>query len=395
MKQRLHIVIASELYEFAGGCESWLKYFLAQGMIRNEYFQDVHIYHVFPQQFEQSFLKDLHEQPKFVFHSYHPKHSLVGNGIRTIYVFTKYCLKRMIFPKDSKHVVLLIGSVYLAILGVLLHYKCLFKKNVYIIPWIRSIAAQENAGDNKKKQIIYKFLEYMLLNRCNGIIVNGQDTLTSYRKLYPALGNKMRVVENAVNHAIYAGLNIPSWRKKKISCAYLGRFVPAKGFDDFLQSVKVFCENNDTTLEDLIEFHIYGHGRLDKNIPQCIQNHGTFSPSQVKNILGTVDVVVFLNKTNIAAGLSHGLLEAMAAGRLIIAWENAIHCQVLSEENAILLREGDISGLADIYQQLTTGNIDAGILHDKCEAARRKARDYSVEKHIETFNQVIAGFTQS
>lgn len=394
MQQGLHIVIASELYEFAGGCESWLKYFLTQAIATDESFTDVHIYHLFPREPEKSMVKYLSENPRYTFHAFKPDYPLAGSGTRTILSFTRYCLAAMLFPKEKKHIVLLVGSVYLAILGLLLHCRYFLRNNLFIIPWIRSIAAQEIARGNSKKQVIFQAMEWALLKISQGNIVNGQDTLASYRELHPSLAYKMRAVENAVNYKPLAILDIPDWSKNKIRCAYLGRFVQAKGFDDFLQSIKVFYENNPDNRGREIEFHIYGHGSLAEAIPAGVINHGAYNPAEVKDILAAVDVVVFLNRTNVASGLSHGLLEAMAAGRLIVAWGNPTHEQVLSDENAMILEDGNIAALVKTYDQLLSGDIDISVLRNKCEAARRRAQEYSIERHGEKFSKVVKEFLQ-
>src|SRR5690606_12928303 len=107
-----------------------------------------------------------------------------------------------------------------------------------------------------------------------------------------------------------------------------------------------------TNFEKSIQFNVYGFGEGVELLSEDINYFGKYSGDDVKEILKNNEVVVFLNKSGNAGGLSHSLLEAMASGKVIIAWDNYIHNQVLTNDNSILIPEGNIEYLSLAFDEM-------------------------------------------
>lgn len=160
-----------------------------------------------------------------------------------------------------------------------------------------------------------------------------------------------------------------------------------KGFDNLIDAANIIKELD---RQYPIEIQVWGHGIDFNPIPSNIIIHGSVARGKVPQVLNSCHVALFLNKCakHEAGGLSHGLLEAMAAGRLIIAWRNAGHGQVLNDSNALLIPEGDIEQLANILTNLCES--DGKELTRKCENARDTAAEYTVEAHLNKFLQMVS-----
>jgi glycosyltransferase involved in cell wall biosynthesis len=81
-------------------------------------------------------------------------------------------------------------------------------------------------------------------------------------------------------------------------------------------------------------------------------------------------------------GVSNALLEQMAAGRIIVAWDNAAFRQVLDERSAFLAPQGDREALLDALTQI---HADPRAAEEKARTAAEIARGYSFESHLDRF----------
>jgi len=224
----------------------------------------------------------------------------------------------------------------------------------------------------------------MLLRISDRIITNGYDTFEYYLKEFPEDREKVTIIENAVEFEQFSKLQIPNLYSKPIIISYIGRIAEAKGYEDFVKSVEIFKRKYSPFWKE-IEFHVWGGD--DKSFSKLIKFHGTFKRGDIYKILESCHGVVFLNKAGSAGGISHALLETMAAGRLIIAWNNFIHTQVVNTDSGILIPEGDIEKLADTYYNILVGNKN--LFSKKCVNVRSKAKEFSVESHINKFLKIL------
>ena len=113
-------------------------------------------------------------------------------------------------------------------------------------------------------------------------------------------------------------------------------------------------------------------------------------PEDIARILEWADCVLFLNRNTgdyIAGGVSHGLIEAMLAGRIIIAWDNETHSQCIDNTSGYLIEENNMTKLKKTLLKLSNSGIDIS----KCANARTKAvTHFSVASHVKAFLSAIS-----
>ncbi|RHW30394.1 glycosyltransferase family 4 protein [Oceanobacillus profundus] len=378
MAKQLHIIVMSPLYKNGGGIQTWLVYFL-KGILEKDIYSKVYIYNIKPANYQDSISTLFKNKVECEFLDIDLKNSIgKGNGFKNILDYTIKTIKLMRGLVKNNDKIIIIGTIFTAPVGIISNF--IFKKAI-IATWIRSRTVGELAARKSKFIRIGNFLEKKLLNVSDIIIANGHDTLQYYKSIFPVHQKKMKVIENAVEYNKFSDLQIPNFRKNIISIAYLGRMVAAKGFSEYIKAANHLKSNS-------LSFSVHGHGGEieSDSIIYC----GSYSPDDVTDVLSRHGIIVFLNKNNSAGGLSHGLLEAMASGRLIIAWDNPIHSQVLDKNNSILIEEGNEKDLIKAFESFTKlSDEDIASLEKKCLQVRKKAKDYSVEKHIDKFIAIM------
>lgn len=384
MVNNLHLFVVSELNKYGGGIETWINYFL-QNFDLTKISGKIFVYHKKPSEDQESIVININNSRiEFV----HEKGSYKKNrGLKNIAKFTIVNFFKSLNKIKKNDVVIAIGTTSTAPISILI--KKFFKKKIKLITWIRSISVEEMKISGSKFYKVSEKLESSLIKVSDFILANGNDTKNYYSKKYKINESKMQVISNAVDSSKFRNIPIPEFKKRKISVAYTGRLSPAKGFLDFLSAV------NNLDKEDYknLEINVYGHGENENLINTKILNYyGKYYPEDILNILSNNDVIFFLNKTGKGGGVSHSLLEAMAAGRLIVAYNNPIHNQVLNDDCAILIEES-IDEIEKVLKNLNYGYYASNELEKKCELARKEANNYSIENHLTTFYSVIDKLT--
>lgn len=187
---------------------------------------------------------------------------------------------------------------------------------------------------------IYKRLERMVLYFADHVISNGQDTATYLRN---ELGVEAPVLPNGVDFARFAGCDFPLSGEENPHLAQLME----------LRSRKVILIMTVGTLRDVkgIRFLIEATGHLKKELGREFRTvfvgKGQTAPYlEYAEALGVTDRVLFVGEQkNVArflrvadvavaisggGGVSNALLEMMAAGKAIVAWDNPTYSQVLT-----------------------------------------------------------------
>jgi len=386
-KPNIHIVIYSEIFEYDGGRETWLSYFLPN-LYERGIFDNIYVYHIKPRTNKDNLKTKFKSIVNF-------NETDIGipnehNSFRNAYLYTRntyYQLNRNIASND---IILVIGTRMELLPSILLKIK--FKEQIVLVPWIRSITVGETISQrNYVFGQIVKILESICFILADYAICNGTDTFEYYSNTYKRLNGKLAIIENAVNIEDYKFCNEEVCASKPLKIAYIGRFASAKGFEQLINAVNIYYDQIQEEKAESIEFHVWGHGNLESIIPEYIINHGVLARKDVPLALRDCDCVVLLNKStnNEAAGVSHSLLEAMAAGKIIIAWDNKVHNRIINNDSAFLIEEGNISELANLFIKLANEEIPAKILVSKGIKAREKVMDFDISNHISKFENLV------
>ena len=246
------------------------------------------------------------------------------------------------------------------------------------ISWLRTILTHERATQLPGwLGRAVRTMEMRLLHSADGLIANGEDTAAWYR----ARGLEVSVVPNAVD--------VERWRAhppalvRPLKVAFIGRLAAVKGAPEFLALA-------DQVHGPDFEFHVIGEGPYALGIEgHHVIYHGGKPNDELPALTAKMDVCValtFKSSSGGGGGLSNALLEQMASGRVILAWDNEIFRQILDETNAYLAPQDDVNALGRALGEIVDHPKEA---RRRALSAQRKAEGYSFDAHMRKFGTVL------
>ncbi|MDI3473610.1 MAG: hypothetical protein PWQ27_414 [Kosmotoga sp.] len=361
----LHIVVSGALYKHGGGVDTWAGYFIPN--IR-KHFDKVYIYCTKPFPDRQGELQEFYDNNVEVLRVSDPK----------AYLFIKNAPSFLEERYRKGDIVLAIGTLVSGWVAYKIKNRM---KDANIVGWARGIPHREKLETKGiLKSFIYKKLERKFIKKMDVLIANGADTAEYYNRFSPR--SRIFVVPNAVDINKFKCAEISEF-SNPIKVGFYGRFVKAKGFNYFLELV------DDKSLNGDFLIRAWGWSE-SQDFDDKEWYMGFYNSDEVHKVLLESDIVLLLNSSKGAfgGGVSHLLLESMAAARLIIAWDNKIHCQVLNEANAILVREGDLEALKNVLLEIHS-SVNKDAYKILCLNAKRDAGRYSIDEHIKKFLNVL------
>lgn len=375
----LHIVIYSELKQYGGGRETWLSYFLP-GVFNH--FESLNIYALKKKENNE---KNLVELSGLNINCFFTEEISFIKFIKS----TKNELKNNIKSGD---ICLMIGSIVEGSISPWL--KRNFSDEVKRVIWVRSIAAHEVA--NRHGRITYPiiaFLEKRFLSSSNVVITNGDDTYNYYFNYWKKNTNtSMIAIPNAVDCEKYKCLR--HWDEVRVvKGVFIGRFEPEKGGKNLLECISFF---NDTypELSDSFKVEIWGKGSLSQEkMPPNVRYCGKAERNEIASILSDSHIEFFLvnQNDNASGGLSHSLLEGLSSGCICVCSDISAYNQVISDKNGFLINLTDTREFACVISKmiLDLQNHNYNRYLEISQSAVTTAQQYSVERHIEKFINVI------
>ena len=387
-------VLFSNLDSGNGGVETWLRIFLEElEKKKPSNLAKLHIYH-----YSNDDKVDLIGEA-YDFVSLHsikiPNKSggLVKN-IATYYKFHSKVIRDLRYNQEFIKVVVSIGSYPTGIFNWLFFKAIFTRKKINHVIWLRTTLSKFIKTLNSKafSKIIFN-LERIALKDADLVISNGWDTRNNYIKEYNI---DSIVIPNAIEFTKYKDSKDIYNIDEGIKVAFIGRFFENKGIFNFVEAIRIF-NTNYPDLSGKINFIFVGWGVPE--IEQFALN--TFNCTYVGKISNN-KIVYFLNEIHCGvaftkfnefdpggSGVSNSLLELMATGKIIIAYDNPIYRQFPNEDFLIFVKENDDIQLAEIF---------ADIINNKKEYFLRSARtkkyvqSFSIKRHVESFFKLIEKF---
>jgi len=247
------------------------------------------------------------------------------------------------------------------------------------IVWLRGIYLHEKAYRIPRLLIpLLARLEIYFLRKVDFVLANGEDIASHYREK----GINVHVIPNGVDLTRWK--QEPSVRGEILRIAYIGRVSEVKGIKEYLRLVRAIKA---TAHGQNFEFHVVGDGDYVKTADfqsalNLIVYHGTVPNRDLPTLLRVFDVCVGLTLSGASGGgggTSNALLEQLAAGKIILAWRTPHFTQILSEESAFLVEQGDIKGLEEALQRIYA---DEDLARRKAGSASRLATRFSIEAKV-------------
>jgi len=180
------------------------------------------------------------------------------------------------------------------------------------------------------------------------------------------------------------------WKENDFVLGYVARMAPGKGHELFIKAAAKVC-NRDKSIKACL----LGDGPIFPEIKELVKEMGiekiTTMPRMVQNVddfLQAFDAVVLLSERE---GMPNALLEAMSAGKPIIATPVGGVPEILDHGNAGLLVENNVESVVKAIQSL----VDNPNLCTSLGAnARQQIKDnYGIEQTFENlvtyYNKVI------
>ena len=254
--------------------------------------------------------------------------------------------------------------------------------------WLRTIYVDEKAHriPRPARRVVCR-VEDWVLRRADLLIANGSDTAEYYR----GRGFEVTVVKNAVDLKRWA---VPPPRlDRPLHVAFIGRLAQVKGINEFLAAARDLAGAG-AEPPDFV-FHVAGDGpgRDDvlaaERAAGLLRFHGPLPNEAVPKFLEDMDVCVALTFAGTdlregsgGAGVSNSLLEQMAAGRILLCWDNPAYRQVLDEESAYFVKQGDPSAITGALMRIAGDLAEASA---RAQRATELARGYGFEAHMDLF----------
>lgn len=285
--------------------------------------------------------------------------------------------------KQRSDLVLGVGGLFecLAILAV-----SRYRKTRKVL-WLRSIFMDEKA--NRIPSYLDTFLrhcEILVLKKMDILLANGDDI----KAYYEARGLKVKVIRNGVD---FNRWNLVEFKKKKkIDIVYVGRLSKVKGIESFLGAITKIGAN------DRSKFNFHVVGDADSYLKQVLEMeqegqiiyHGLLENKDLPDFLKNKEVCVALTYSSLkggGGGTSNALLEQMASGRIIVAWDNPIFQQLLNDQNSFLVPQYSETGLIDVFVKIHESLED--VLLTKSNNAKMVAKRLSIPEMVQTFKNWI------
>lgn len=223
------------------------------------------------------------------------------------------------------------------------------------------LLASEKANYNKLLFPLYiKEAEQTLLNRANHIIALSKNEASAMCETYGCDMQKIIIASNGISDEFF---DVPSLDVKKshpLSILFIGRSCRQKGIDVLFDAIERLIKKN-MPLSLLFVSGPYGEPEVDKIIKDRLYQEPL---SKVVKYLGEVShssILPLLKNSFIYTQPSRyesqgiALLEAMAAGRIVVASNlPAIREYIRHGENGFLVDPENSQALADILQTILT-----------------------------------------
>jgi glycosyltransferase involved in cell wall biosynthesis len=284
---------------------------------------------------------------------------------------------------DPKPDIVITAGTFLELFMVLLSP---LTRNAFKVTWLRTIwVDQKTYRIPKWLRPLVRRAEALILKQADLLLANGDDIAERYGRYDLKVG----VIKNAVDLARW---RVPPPKLcDPIKVAYIGRLALDKGIADFIQLAQ---QMKSGPHRDQFSFEVFGHIGQENMVREAAERgdvawHGPVENSQLPATLAGLDVCVALTRSDPnsgGGGTSNAMMEQMAAGRIMLAWDNVIFRQWLNETNAFLAPQGDVAALAERLIELSA---------DRDAAKKRAANgplsvsDFGIDSMIERFDAAL------
>ena len=389
----LFFVIYSPFPSFAGGRETWLSHIFSKLSDHGYSVTIISLYHA--RKPSRPFYK-LDDRVQLV-NIFTPR-SLVMFSIPILVeldmlLFTFVASLYLLFKAPRSSIVYCMNPGF-ETLGPLFLKR--LRRKIIIISTIRGLWSWEMSFRYQRLKPIFisslfkkvlRFIEYYTLKNADIVIANGYDTAEKYSIL---IGRFIYILPNGVDTTEFTPQSSTSTKQAKTILTVTNLRALA-GINALIKSV-VYLKQ---IYHKPFKVKIVGGG--DKRpflklaetlgVKQYIEFLG--ERQDIPNLLREADVVACLKE---GGGISHSLLEAMASGKAIVAWNTRVYNQVLTNGfNGLLVAKDDIKQLSEAFSKLLNDHEFAVVLGRN---ARAEAMKYDWNEIAKMLIKILSGKLQ-
>lgn len=388
----LHVLMYSDLRSSSGGRETWLAYFLprlaARGVLREVVVHHMRALGAAEDALPPRLLAACAGAPTAVRFAAAPLalHGRAGPLARFA-AFTTSALARLARDARPGDVVLAVGfhgeappACLAALAGRLL------ARRLRLVTWLRE-GSLELVAD-RRGALVHAAARRLLalqLARSDRIVTNGRDTQARFLEGFPALAGRFVCLPNALAAPALLSLPPPDWSAPRWRVGFVGRLSPAKGAPAFGAAAALARGRPEAAG---LEFAAWGRAEGAGDLGS-VTLHAPLPQPRIGEAYAACHVVAFLNDARYASGVSHAALEALAAGRLVVAWDDDCHRQVFEGAGATLVPPGDVGALVRALVALRA--LSTAALAERAALARARAAAHDADAHVERFVREVLG----
>jgi len=258
-----------------------------------------------------------------------------------------------------------------------------------------------------KKMPFTKWITVWLLKNMDHITVVSEHSIRVLKESVPSfyheeLDRKLTILPMGINTDDYAksidNTRETDLRDKLINISYIGRLAKIKGVDTLIRAISLLP----TSFKEEINLVVAGAG-LERDALQCLASQlkvkvnfvGSLNHEAKVSFLKKSDVVVIPSRVmgdGRTEGLPVVLLEAMAAGKLVIASNvGGIDEVIEGGQNGLLIEPEDIKGLSDYIVELITNSEKIALLGRN---ARQSSKKFELNDIGDSFAAILKACTK-
>lgn len=381
---RISFVMFSSILSHGGGRETWLNNVLPR-LLSDENPPAVDVYFISDAETDAHGKIPAYSDRRVRFIEVRLPH---GRGKLTsaarIAIFCKRVCISLCRQPGRQHCVIAVGTFNEGAVIALMRFLC--PRRPRLIVWIRGIWLKEiSHRHGPVARYVIGRLEAFFLRCSDKLISNGDDTKRHYEAL---LGRHVEAIPNAIDVRRFGAVRREAFTSSRTVVSFVGRLSEEKGFRDFVRAIERFAASPSGSS---VVFDIVGDGPLRYLAESCAQQHpglvnfvGPVPNEVILDYLETIDVGVCLTYSGKSGGggVSNGLLELVAARRLVVAWDSEVFRQVLDNTQALFVKEGDVDQLCEAFRRVRD---DASFLTPRIANSRAALDRYGLDRHVEHF----------
>ena len=385
----VHIILFSRLQSFDGGRETWINNFLIESWKIDSKINFLVYYYSDSNSKTDQLIQAVNLNPNCF-----KNVSIIAGGnlwrsLIRVLGFQIKVYKEIKNGIQNGDVVLGVGNIHESVVPFLFTRFFHIKKIYYPGIWLRSIFVKQQAALASSWRLKWmEAIEVYFLKSFSFILSNGWDTSNFYFNKYAI---KSHVIPNSLSLHKFHNINPVNLVSDVLVVSYVGRLSIEKGFIQFIESIKYF-NLKFSELQSKIRFEVVGDGPLYTILEELkfdnLLYKGVLSNDDIPNYLNSIDcgVALTLSESVGGGGLSHGFLELLVSGRIVIVWDNPIFNQINCSEATIMIEEGDSIKLGEVYKQII---LNRHSFIQKSNNAARLGKSFSIVNHVLNFNNFI------